>query len=478
MKFYNITLHITKFLSALAVLTSGLTFAQKGTQNPYSVFGIGELNQGQYAAFHSMGGISIANSDSTIASNFNPANYAYVQRYRPIFQVGMSGRVSQFSTASGSTRQQYLGLNQFQLALPVKKNWGLSFGLVPYSFTGYTITKYGISDDDTVSQAVDEGSGAISKVFFGVGYKPLNFSKLDTSYSKKDTTYTVRTHILAFGANGNYLFGSSSKIQSFEFFTGGGLYNSRVTRDLRLSDLAADFGLNYQYYFRPAYDENKINGSVSIAATYAPGFKLRAFSDLYSHNYLGSYYGGQSYVLDTVEYVRDQKGSVFIPDQYRLGFEYRIGWKPSKKGERLLRIGTEVNIQNWSAYYENFGSTVTTDYYKNRMAVGVGIEYCPVIGNDPSINILARTNYRIGFNYTQTELSINGTDLNDYGMTFGFGLPVNINSTNTSINLGASLGNMGTTDNGLINEKYLGFYFGLSIIPDRNELWFVKRKYD
>jgi len=37
---------------------------------------------------------------------------------------------------------------------------------------------------------------------------------------------------------------------------------------------------------------------------------------------------------------------------------------------------------------------------------------------------------------------------------------------------------MGTTDGGLIREKYIGVYFGISIMPDRNELWFVKRKYD
>lgn len=63
-------------------------------------------------------------------------------------------------------------------------------------------------------------------------------------------------------------------------------------------------------------------------------------------------------------------------------------------------------------------------------------------------------------------------------MSFGFGIPLNVNSTNTSLNLGATFGKMGTTESGLIEEKYIGFYFGISIIPDRNELWFVKRKYD
>lgn len=275
------------------------------------------------------------------------------------------------------------------------------------------------------------------------------------------------------------MFGSSTKTQSFEFLTNVASYNSRVNSALRLSDFSADFGVNYQYYFRPAHTDTLTNGSISIGLTYAPGFQLRAYQDLFSHNYLGSFYGGSyTYIYDTVEFVTDYKGAVYIPEQYKLGAEYRIGWKPSRKGERLLRIGAEVNFQKWSAYHENFGSDFYPTYYKDRLGLGFGIEYCPVIGNDPSISILSRTNYRIGFNYTQTELRVNNTDLTNYGMTFGLGIPVNVNSTNTSINFGASFGNMGTTANGLINEKYVGFYFGLSIIPDRNELWFVKRKYD
>lgn len=455
-------------------------FTQKGTQSPYSIFGIGELNQGQYVSFASMGGIAVANSDSTISNSNNPATYAYISRYRPVFQIGLNGRHSVFSTATGSSSQQHFGLNQFQMGLPIKKNWGASFGIVPYSFTGYTITNYEVVDGDTLAQFVNEGSGAVTKLFLGVGYKPLNHSKLDTNYSKRDTSYTIKTHILTIGANGNYLFGNSAKTQSYEYLTSQQAYNSRVNTALRISDFSADFGFNYQYYFRPAYTDSKMNGSVSLGATYSPGFELRAFQDLFSHTYLGSFYGNSSGlgIFDTVEFVTNYQGTVFIPDQYKVGLEYRMGWKPSKKGERLLRIGAEVNFQSWSDYYENFGTHVEPSYYKDRMSVGFGLEYCPVIGNDPSINILSRTNYRFGFNYTQTELTLETHNLTNYGMTFGLGVPLNINSTNTTINFGASYGNMGTTDYGLINERYLGFYFGLSIIPDRNELWFVKRKYD
>lgn len=482
MKYYNTMSGINRFAIALILLQfSSVGFAQKGTKSPYSIFGIGELNQGEYVSFASMGGISIANSDSTLANNNNPATYAYFNRFRPVFQVGLNGKYSTFSTTTSSSTQQHFGLNQFQMGIPIKKHWGASFGIIPYSFTGYTITNYEVVDGDTLAQFVNEGSGAITKVFLGFGYKPIKHTRLDTNYSKKDTTYTTKTHILALGVNGNYLFGSSAKTQSYEYLTNQQAYNSRVNTALRISDFSTDFGFNYQYYFRPAYTDSKVNGSVSVAATYSPGFELRAFQDLFSHSYAGSFYGNSNglSIFDTVEYVTNSEGSVFIPDQYKVGLEYRIGWQPSRKGERLLRFGAELNYQKWSAYYENFGDVVTyPTYYKDRMSLGFGLEFCPVIGNDPTINILSRTNYRFGLNYTQTELTLNSTNLTNYGMTFGLGVPVNVNSTNTTINFGASYGNMGTTDFGLINERYLGFYFGLSIIPDRNELWFVKRKYD
>lgn len=479
MKYYTLTL--SKFSTVFFVsFLFTLAYAQKGTQSPYSVFGIGELNQGEYAGFAGMANVSLANSDSTMVNNNNPASYVYFNRYRPVFQVGLNGKYSQYSTQTNSSSQQHFGLNQFQLGLPIKKNWGAAFGLSPYSFTGYTITNFIVEDDDTIGQNVNEGSGAISKVFLGIAYKPLNFSKLDTNYSKSDTTYAIKSHFLSIGVHGNYLFGNSTKTQSYEYLVSQSAYNSRVNSSLRLSDFNVDFGFMYQYYFRKAYSDSTANGSISIAGAYSPGVKMKSYQDVFSHSYLGSFYSASSSLLivDTVELVDDNAGFLYIPEQFKAGIEYRIGWNPSRKGERLLRIGAEVNYQKWSAYYQDFGAQEFQPYYKDRMKMALGIEFCPLIGNDPSINILARTNYRFGIQYTQTELNVNATSLTNYGMTFGFGIPVNVNVTNTNINFGASYGNMGTVNNGLINERYLGFYFGVSIIPDRNELWFVKRKYD
>ena len=135
--------------------------AQKGTQSPYSSLGLGELNGEGYALFSSMGGVALANSDSSIVNSFNPASYSFIARNMPVFQVGLNGKASIFSTETASTNQRHFGLNQFQLGLPVKENWGIGIGIKPYTFTGYTVTKYGVDEGDTSSVQIAEGSGGL-----------------------------------------------------------------------------------------------------------------------------------------------------------------------------------------------------------------------------------------------------------------------------------------------------------------------------
>jgi hypothetical protein len=63
-------------------------------------------------------------------------------------------------------------------------------------------------------------------------------------------------------------------------------------------------------------------------------------------------------------------------------------------------------------------------------------------------------------------------------MSFGIGVPINTGKSNTNLNFGANLGSLGTTDNGLIKEQYLGFFVGFSLTPQASNKWFIKRKYN
>ncbi len=80
-------------------------------------------------------------------------------------------------------------------------------------------------------------------------------------------------------------------------------------------------------------------------------------------------------------------------------------------------------------------------------------------------------NYRFGFHYDAGILKINDTRINEYGMSFGIGLPVS--QSYSSVNLGIEIGKRGTTNNNLISENYFKFTLGISLF----ERWFIQRKY-
>ena len=477
------------------VIIASVSFAQKGTHSPYSVFGLGELKMNDYAAFMSMGGVSLASSDSTIINQENPSSLVYIGRHRPIFQTGLDGRLSTFETSSSSTNQRFFGLNQFQLGIPIKKRWGAAFGLKPFSYTGYKISDYTVTDSDSTALRTNEGSGGINKFYLGLGYQPLKKTKVVTIYfNSKDSTglkyadsnKVVRSNHLSLGANANYVFGSSVKIRTYQYSNHTEGFNSKVQNSLRLSDFIYDFGINYQYSWTRASFEGTYQKTRSIAVglTYSPGIKVRAFQDLIAYRYqnYGGLFNGSERDIDTVQYVDDNEGSLYIPESYKIGLEYRFGPK-NNKNSSLLKIGSDFRYQKWSDYDEDFGSNYSNQL-KDRMSFGIGLEWTPVTLVDLRTPLFNKIHYRLGFNYVMTELRLldnlnNYTDLNAYGMSFGLGVPITtVRNSNTNINFGANLGNMGTTEGGLINEKYIGLFFGVSITPGSGDLWFLKRKYD
>ena len=88
--------------------------------------------------------------------------------------------------------------------------------------------------------------------------------------------------------------------------------------------------------------------------------------------------------------------------------------------------------------------------------------------------------YRVGGYYNKLPLSFGQSNIYDYGITFGFGFPVNHYRNaapgevkRSTVNTGFVLGRRGTTDNKLIQEDYFSFYLGLTL----GDKWFIKYKY-
>ena len=83
-----------------------------------------------------------------------------------------------------------------------------------------------------------------------------------------------------------------------------------------------------------------------------------------------------------------------------------------------------------------------------------------------------RATYRFGLRYEETGINLRGEDINEYGISFGVGLPVGRLFSN--VNIGFELGSKGTTKNGLVKENFFNTFISLSL----NDKWFEKRYID
>lgn len=445
----------------ISFLFIGSTYAQKGTQSPYSVFGLGELRSGKYSYFNALGGTQIANTDSTIITQSNPASYAGIERNRPIFQVGLNGSFTQLSTETSKAKTKQFGLDQFQLGLPIGKNFGASFGLTPFSSTGYLISNTIFDGADTLAQKINEGKGTLSNFHIGLGYK----QKL----GKKSA--------LSFGANINYLFGESERIESFEYYSyPDDALHTRIKSSTYFNDFKLDFGI--------IYEQNLYRSSFTLAATVSPGTEISGSIERVAFAYSKSFYQNYSYfstISDTSEFSTDLSGSAYIPLSLKLGGEYRIRPCPGSNLSYLLILKGEYNQQNWSDYKTTFENSIQDSVLANRQHYKVGLEYTPNTISQRNNNFssyFSKIHYRFGINYLLSEIKLENTQLKNYGISFGLGLPVLNGNSNTNLNLGVIYNVFGTTESGLIQEGNLGLSFGISISPGIYDRWFMKRKYD
>ena len=147
-----------------------------------------------------------------------------------------------------------------------------------------------------------------------------------------------------------------------------------------------------------------------------------------------------------------------MPMTIGTGFVYQFS-------ERIL-AGFDYKYQAWSNV-RYFGEKPFSD--RNKISFGAEIQ-----PNNNSKNYLNRIFYRIGANYSNFYAKVNDHNLNEYGISAGFGLPLKRGLNPTVINAVFEYVNMGAVSSNLIKEQYFKFTINTTI----NERWFVKRKFD
>lgn len=417
----------------LVIFTSSSVFAQKSTNSPYSFFGIGENSQQNTVEEISLGGLGISTSDGYHISFANPANLANLKVTTYTF-AGSSNFVSVkdgVSTENGLTS----AASYFALGFPIGKKMGFSFGLMPKSSVGYELYKENKDVNDEITDiTLLKGKGGVNRVFTGIGYniyKDLNVG-LETEYIfgniENETIKQVRDVQLATKyLNTNYLNGFGLKL-----------------------------GVNYKKKIK-----NEINLYTGLTVSLENDIK----TDRKEYIYSLTYDNGNEIPRDTA-YFHEAKSSIVKPMKTAIGFG--VG-----KNDKWF-AGLEYSFQDVLKFNTGVLTTSKAQYQKSSK-LSVGGFYTP---NYNSIsNYWDRVTYRAGVKFEQTGLMVNATTnpnqyegIDDFGITFGVGLPIGNQLSN--VNLGFEVGKRGKTDLGLIQENYFNIKISLSL----NDKWFNKAK--
>ncbi len=437
---------IKKLVIVLIAVIAFQSHAQEGTASPYSFYGIGSLKFKGTVENRSMGGLSIF-TDSIHVNLRNPASYAgsnlkgypFNAESRPVkFAIGGSYSSVNLKSDSGSDKANTTTFDYFAVSLPMGK-FGLGFGLLPYTSVGYKLES---DNSDGLTSNRYKGEGGLNKAFAGLGYQiseELSVG-IDVSYNFGN----IKNSSIAFVYDEN-----NELVQ----------YQSRENNRSDLSGLNFNLGLSYK---------TMLNEKLQLTSglTYSPKSDItsnntRSFSTIVLNEVTG-----QEFEINTIDADLEAQNlkttDLTLPSRFSFG----AGIGQPKK----WFVGTEFTFQNTSKF-SNPIFDQTNAKFVNASTIAIGGFFIP--DYDSFSKYWKRVVYRAGLHFENTGLEINNETINEFGMSFGLGFPIN-SILFSNGNLGLELGKRGTTNQNLIQENFINLQFSLSL----NDRWFQKSKYD
>jgi hypothetical protein len=427
---------IKKILIAFLLLTSVAFLAQRTNSSPYSYFGIGEEFSGTTVEQSSMGGIGVAFNHYKYLNFTNPAAYADL-RYT-VYSFGVLN--NDLTVKSGTSKQNVnsTSLSYFALGFPIGRKAGLSFGLQPVSSVGYSLTNsIKDSNGDTSEISLFAGNGGVNRIYSSFGIKVAKGLSLgleaDYSFGNVDNSITNQRANVSLGTK----------------------YNEVTV----LEGTSIKLGAQYQKELK-----NKL--ILNAGATFKFGNNLNVTGNDYLYSLTFNQSGFES--------PRDTVSSNEINGKFNLPFKSILGLGLGKQDKWYA--GVEYENQDAISTKGLLASTNGAYRYGNSNRISLGGFYLPKINSIS--NYWNKVTYRAGVRFEKSGLLVDGSGNNtnfipidDFGMSFGLGLPLKQLST---VNLGFEFGKKGTTNNNLIEENYFNFRLSLSL----TDTWFIKRKID
>jgi len=394
--------------------------ASQNVSSPYSILGIGDIDNNSYGRFAASGNAAVSRREASSYNFSNPASLTAIPFKSINFDLNFRGRSSTFKPVASDTFSSYTKdfiLKRITLAFKVTPKTAIAFGLKPFSSVNYQfVAASSVSNGNEVDYLkYTEGTGGINQVYFSAAKE-------------------IRPR-LSVGATLSWLFGSLQNNVEY--------YNADIDLDIvkKETDFYHGVGLKagLQYYSRIGKKWQQTFGLTVDAYTNLKGEK-------------------------TVEYLEsDVSIKTLSPEGIRFkmpviaGIGYSIG---NRKG---LSYHIQGTYQKWATKNLHYNSI----YIKDAYSLHAGIEYSKKQITQNSVR--EKSFWAAGIKMEQSYLVTSNNHLTDYAITLGAGKNI---SRFLSLSAGLDIGTRGKNSLQQIQENYYQFNVGLTL----KDFWFGTKK--
>lgn len=421
----------------VVMLTVMVAETSAQSNSPYSIFGLGDIQNPAYGRSKGMGGVGIGLRLPNMLNVMNPASYSAVGNQSFIFDAGIEYQHTNYVTDNLAQVGQTANLSHLAFAFPfIDGRWYTSVGLSPYSTVGYDISTYeyekGVGDKTNTY----EGAGGVNRLHWG---------------------HSVRLHKgLSVGVNAYYLFGTIDNVRTSQIKDEKTDSRVKWEQNSVVRDFAFDYGIQYQ---RAINDEL----IVTVGAVVTQPVDVKVTNETLATN--SWYVNGRAAVnpdtgaqlIDTLLFTEGEEGKIEMPLQYGVGASVVIKQK--------LILSADYHVSKWSETNAETMKGSITDATK----INVGAEFVP---NYRSLKYWDRVRYRLGAKMHDTYWKFGDDQIQDKSLTLGIGLPMKRSASMFDIAL--EVGQRGTLSNGLVQENYIKASINFTL----QDFWFIKRKFD
>jgi hypothetical protein len=418
--------------------------AQVTSVSPYSRLGLGDRLPVNFTRSLGFGSASMGLQNPLNVDISNPASYSALNL--TTFEAGLEFTLLQqqqdnpaFNVSNNTSGFRYL-----TFGIPLTDWWGTAAGLKPYSFKGYNINTQRTlaADPSIIINDNFSGEGGLNRIFWGNSFEVASG--------------------LSLGLNFSYLFGSLSDNQRVDF-QDNSFFDTRTIDETQLEGILLEYGAQYTYYLKKNY-------FLGAGLALSNASKLNAKLNRFQYTLEGNT------PKDTLKDGTTLDRTVTLPGEFKFGLSY--GKLQPNQQNPAWAINLDYEAFAGSQFEDALGASPLVDGY----AVQFGAFFTPRYTLkllERNTNYFNNIEYRVGAYYENTPISLAGTQITDYGITFGLGLPIRQRNMApgevkiSTLNIGARLGRRGTLTNNLIQEEYLNFYIGITL----NDKWFIDYKY-